>query len=533
MIIILTGLIATGKSTLAKALAEKTGWTIFKSSDALKERMPTDMPKTRESLQAFGAKLDAETEFRWVGAAVLECGGPVTIVDAVRRPEQIEVLRNIGEQVVHVHLEASGTDLADRYHERRGGDVDEALDEHNKAKHDPIEAKVPGLRNQADLVVNTSRCTPEDVVVRVWALLEDFFGGERFEPLVDVIVGGQYGSEGKGHVVSHIAREYDVLLRVGGPNAGHTVLDPKTNEKVSFYHLPSGALHAPAAKLVLGPGACINPVVLAKEAEHIGGLDQLAERLFIDPQANIITDGDIADEAGLVRGIGSTGQGVGYATAKKIVDRGTRKLARDHEAFKPFLFPTLELLDSSYGAGERILLEGTQGTGLSLHHGHYPYVTSRDTAASGTAGEAGIAPRRIRRSIVVIRTNPIRVQSPQDGTSGPIGRELSWEDVAERAGVDPRDLRKREMTTTTKRLRRVAEFGWADLRRACLLNSPTDLALTFVDYITPQNADARRFVQLSPQTIEFITEIERVARAPVSLITTRFHKRSIIDRRTW
>src|SRR5690606_10907155 len=134
---------------------------------------------------------------------------------------------------------------------------------------------------------------------------------------------------------------------------------------------------------------------------------------------------------------------------------------------------------------------------------------------------------------LVCRTYPIRVQSPQNGTSGEMSQEIDWEAVAERSGHDASDLRKAELTSTTKRQRRVSEFDWELLRKAATLNAPTDIALTFVDYLSKDNVQARRFEQLQDKTILFIEEVERVAAAPVSLISTRFHSRSIIDRRMW
>jgi len=114
-----------------------------------------------------------------------------------------------------------------------------------------------------------------------------------------------------------------------------------------------------------------------------------------------------------------------------------------------------------------------------------------------------------------------------------MSQELTLEEIAKRSGIDLDELRKIEKTSTTKRERRIAEFDWALLRKAASLNAPTDIALTFSDYVSIKNRDARRFDQLTPETIRFVQEIERVAAAPVSLISTRFHSRSIIDRRSW
>ncbi len=135
---------------------------------------------------------------------------------------------------------------------------------------------------------------------------------------------------------------------------------------------------------------------------------------------------------------------------------------------------------------------------------------------------------------MVCRAFPIRVESPRDATSGPmLSQELGWDEVSRRSGIPLSAIQEKERTSTTNKTRRVAEFSWSLLRRSASLNAPTDIALSFADYLSPQNKEARRFEQLSPDTIRFVEEVECVAGAPVSLITTRFHYRSIIDRRAW
>jgi adenylosuccinate synthase len=116
-----------------------------------------------------------------------------------------------------------------------------------------------------------------------------------------------------------------------------------------------------------------------------------------------------------------------------------------------------------------------------------------------------------------------------------MGIEIDWARIKRRSGVrlSVNQLKKTELTSTTHRERRVAEFNWALLRRASALNGPTDIALTFADYLSFENERARRFEQLTSETINFIEEVEHVAAAPVSLISTRFDFRSIIDRRAW
>jgi adenylosuccinate synthase len=251
----------------------------------------------------------------------------------------------------------------------------------------------------------------------------------------------------------------------------------------------------------------------------------------------IIEEKDRAFERkGLTSNIGSTGQGVGSATARRIAERGqlyrgraTVRMAKDIKELKPFIQETAQVLDRAFAEGKKILLEGTQGASLSLYHGNYPWVTSRDTNVSGNLAEAGISPRRVRKVIMVCRTYPIRV----GGTSGPMSQEISRAEIARRSKLSYAEILRVERTSTTNKSRRIAEFDWVQLHRSTMLNGPTDIGLTFVDYLDRNNRKARRFEQLTEETIRFIEDIERVAGAPVSLISTRFHSRSIIDRRAW
>jgi adenylosuccinate synthase len=130
---------------------------------------------------------------------------------------------------------------------------------------------------------------------------------------------------------------------------------------------------------------------------------------------------------------------------------------------------------------------------------------------------------------MVCRTYPIRVGGP----SGHIELEIGYEELAKRSGIDITELKKIETTTTTKKQRRVGEFDWEQLHRSTMLNGPTDIALTFVDYLNKANRNAFRFEQLQVDTMRFIEEVERVSGVPVSLISTNFNWRNVIDRRSW
>jgi adenylosuccinate synthase len=539
-IVVLSGPISAGKSTLAENLHARYGARIIKTRDLIRQQLPR-VKEERGALQRAGEKLDRLDGGGWVKNALvrfieaIQGGATPTglfVVDSARITGQVEAIRQAyGAAVHHIHLDAPDVELASRYASR--GAKTEEFANYEQVRRSRTERNVRSLEKLADIVVATERCTADAVLVRATALLGLY--PRRTTPLVDVLVGGQYGSEGKGNIAGHIAPEYEILMRVGGPNAGHTVFaEPKPEV---YHHLPSGTLRAPRAKLLLGAGAVLYPRRLLEEiAEHNVSVD----RLSIDPQAMIIEDADRAWEAKMLGAISSTAQGVGAASARKIMGRGGKlgtpvRLAKDVTELRPFIVETQRILEDAFVRGVRILLEGTQGTSLSIHHGQYPHVTSRDTTVAGCLADAGVAATRVRRVVMVCRTYPIRVGDPvdQDGTSGPMDVPISYETLAERSRIPVDELKRIEKTTTTGKQRRLAEFDWRQLRRSTLLNGPTDIALTFADYINIDNRKAYRFDQLTTETWRFIEEIERVSGVPVNLISTNFGFRNVVDRRSW
>lgn len=532
VVVVLSGPVAAGKTTLAGQLVKRFGAVPFKTSALLEQHAEGHVALERTAMQEFGERLDRRTDGTWVAYDLVPeinklNENTIVVIDSVRIAGQIEALRRgLPRQIVHVHLRASREVLERRYRRRRRSRFAEKAT-YQEVLDNPTEEQVPTLVEDADIVIDTDQNTIRDVVVRA----ASYLGLHTDDPgaLVDVMVGGQYGSEGKGNIAFAIGSDYDLLCRVGGPNAGHKV---PLDEPFTHRLLPSATL-ATEAPILIGPGAVLNVDVLFEEISK-SGVEY--GRLLIDPQAMIINDEDIKLEGGIVEDIGSTGQGVGQATARRITARGGNvTLARDVPALHPFIMPAHQVLADAYARGDRILLEGTQGTGLSLYHGWYPHVTSRDTTASGCLAEMGIAPNRVRRVIMVCRTYPIRVQSPKakGKTSGPMSQVTSWAEISRRSGIPLKEFRRVEKGSVSKKQRRVGEFDWEQLRRAAQLNGATDIALSFVDYLDVRNRQARRFDQLRPETIGFIEEVERVASAPVSLISTRFHVRSVIDRRSW
>jgi adenylosuccinate synthase len=525
-IVVVSGPVAGGKSRLAAALARKFDGVRFSTRELLMAELPEGKEVTRSTLQHVGTGLDEKTDGRWVAdrlsRRIYESETNLAIVDAARIAGQIEGLRRaFGREVKHVHITASRETRANRYEERRSRAEFAESPSYEEVAADPTEAKIEDLASMADVAIDTDRFSEEDVVIQVAAQLGLL--DRDHAPCVDVVIGGLYGSEGKGNIAFHLAPEYDLLVRVGGPNAAHKVY-LASGDQFTHFSLPSGTL-AGTARLAIGPGSVIDPSDLLKE---IAECDVSAERLSIDPQVMVIEDRDKEIEQKLKGRIGSTVSGTGSATARRVMRGEDVRLASDIEDLHPYIRPTTEILERAYSGGDRIMLEGTQGSGLSLHHGPFPFTTSRDTNVGGCLAESGVAPARVRKMVLVVRTYPIRVA----GNSGPLTRELTWADIEARSGL--KDLEKTELTSKTKKLRRVGEPEWDLLRKAALLNAPTDIALTFADYLGESNARAWRYEQLTEETLQFIDEIERVTGARVSLISTGFMPhRGIIDRRSW
>ncbi|KQN34771.1 hypothetical protein ASG37_15740 [Sphingomonas sp. Leaf407] len=525
-IVALSGAVASGKSTVATAILSQFDGTRLSTRSMILEL--TGCGKSREDLQAAGDKLDVDTNLNWVGdatqAAVADLApDAIVIVDAVRRPEQVAYLRELFPDIVrHVHVIAEPAER-ERRHRRRDHDVIEP-DSYDAVRVNLTEADVDRMAQIADVTFDATRL--DSCAIAAVALAGLGLMRREVIPLVDVIVGGQFGSEGKGNVCSYLASDYQVLLRVGGPNAGHRVKDPDYD----FIHLPSGALHNPDARLLIGAGATLSLTVILRE---IAELKITPERLSIDPQAIIIEDSDVEWETGALEVIGSTKKGVGVATARKILGRGKQtfgapvRLARDIIELEPFVRPVLIELERAYAAGERIMLEGTQGTDLSLHHGMWPHVTSRETTASGCLSDAGIPPNRVRKVIIVARTYPIRV----GGDSGYMGIEIDAKTIADRSGLAVEGIMKTEVGTVSGKPRRIAEFDLGQIRRAAALNGADEIALTFADYLSAQNVDVPHFASLTDHTKALVLQIEEVTGVPVTLISTDPRRGGMIDRR--
>jgi adenylosuccinate synthase len=338
---------------------------------------------------------------------------------------------------------------------------------------------------------------------------------------ITIVVGGQFGGEGKGKVVAHLCRNrgFDIAVRCGGPNSGHTItLDGR---QVVLRQVPAGVVN-PSVKLFLAAGCLIDQDVLFKEIELF---NLHHDRLKIDRNAVIITN-DYAQkekEAQLDSEIGSTCTGTGFAVAERVLRRKGVKLAKDVPSLAPYLAEVSKEIMSCYINENRIVVEGTQGFGLSVYHSpYYPYATSRDTTASGFLSEVGASPLAVSDIIMVLRTFPIRV----GGNSGPLPKEITWKVIQRESGCP---YEPKEFTSVTKKLRRVARFDVEIVKMAAVANMPTQIALMGVDYLDYANRGAVAFSQLTEKTKEFVFWVERQIGAPITLIGTGPTDSELID----
>lgn len=339
---------------------------------------------------------------------------------------------------------------------------------------------------------------------------------------LQIIVGAQWGDEGKGRIVDLLSERADIVARYnGGDNAGHTVTAGQQTFKLHL--VPSGVIH-PQATGVMGNGMVINPATLEQEIAALreAGIDLTPQRLRISYAAHLITPGhralDRAQEQSRGAGqIGTTGRGIGPAYTDKASRHGLRmqdmldpdkfaqklvahinevnrqlrglygaepldpgavvpEYAAFARTFAPFICDTSAIVDHALQQGQTVLAEGAQGTLLDLDAGTYPFVTSSTVTAPGALTGLGIGIRPVERVIGVTKAFQTRVGS------GPFPTEVQGAE-AERlrgTGANPWD----EFGTTTGRPRRV---GWLDgvlLRYAVRVNGLNELALTKLDILS-------------------------------------------------
>jgi len=332
-----------------------------------------------------------------------------------------------------------------------------------------------------------------------------------------VVVGGQYGSEGKGKISAFIAKQedIDICVRCGGPNSGHSFVDEHGDTRV-LRQLSTGFVNA-RTRLLIPAGALIDPAILKQEIETLG---LSTTNVGIDRKCFVIEDRDRDEERSLHLNdrLSSTLCGVGAAQARRVLRGEDAKLARDVADIHPWLSRYLTDVSDEVNSGldrdKKVLIEGTQGFGLSVYSEHYPKTTSRDTTAAGFLSEVGVSPRLVTEIVVVFRTFPIRVAGQQ---AGPLKDEISWQQLQRESGyLEPVE----EWTTVTRKLRRVARFDWELAQHCAQVNRPTRLAINGLDYLDASNRGARTWNQLTTKAKTFVDRLNLEIGATCSFLGT-------------
>ena len=327
-----------------------------------------------------------------------------------------------------------------------------------------------------------------------------------------IILGAFWGDEGKGKIISYLALKdkLDFCVRTGSVNAAHTVW---LNGKRYALHMVPAAFIYEKCRLLVAAGANVHLGRLLEEVE----LTKVNGRMGVDQNASIIEEKhSLQDKTSAVnKGIGTTGWGVGPAIEERA--RRTAKLAKDVPELKSFLTDGVAEVNDGLDAGKKVLLEGTQGFMLSLFHGTYPYVTSRDTGASAIASEAGVGPTRVDDVLIVYKSFMTRVGA------GPFPGEITKEEAKKRGWF--------ETAAGTGRDRRSAPFDFELARKNAKINSATQAALTKLDCMFPGCRSARKFADLPADAQRFVKKVEEKTSVPVVLIGTGPDALDIIDRR--
>jgi len=327
-----------------------------------------------------------------------------------------------------------------------------------------------------------------------------------------IIVGGFFGDEGKGKVVAHIAhKDKPVIISRGGvgPNAGHTV--QVGTKEYGVRMVPSGFVYK-EAKLCIGSGVLVDPRVLEHEVEMLG----VRGRVFVDKRCGIITEDHIARDKGsahLSKKIGSTGSGCGPANSDRVMRISPQ--AKDVPELKEYLLDVPKAIDDALKLDQTVLLEGTQGFGISLYYGTYPFVTSKDTSASQIAADNGVGPTKIDDVIVVFKAYPTRVGE------GPFSTEMTA------AKSDAMGIQ--EFGTVTHRKRRIGGWDGDMARYSAMINGCTQAAITGIDRIDKACFGVTEYKNLTKKAKDFIKQAEEDIGSPVTLISTGPEMTQIVD----
>lgn len=319
-----------------------------------------------------------------------------------------------------------------------------------------------------------------------------------------IVVGGQWGDEGKGAIIDFLAEKADVVARFnGGNNAGHTVC--VGNETFKFHLIPSGIVHK---KLnIISNGTVIDPKVIVKEIEELEkrGFKINENNLVISSSAHVITEQQIKEDQAKGGKIGTTARGIGPCYRDKIARIGKRisdfikENNREAKIIKPLVKDTYLIINEAIENKKNTLLEGAQGTLLDIDHGTYPFVTSSNPTAGGACTGLGIGPTKINSVIGVFKAYTTRVgRGPfptEQGTDKETMNELKDQKLMPDDIIKANEgnayyigkvLRKQggEYGTTTGRARRTGWFDAVGAKYAIMVNGLNSIVITKLDVLT-------------------------------------------------
>ena len=314
----------------------------------------------------------------------------------------------------------------------------------------------------------------------------------------DLIVDLQYGSTGKGLIAGVLAKleKYDMVINANMPNAGHTYIDEE-GRVMMHKVLPNGLVSPNIKHVMLGPGSIFSIEQLEKEMAHTVWCGYSHYKLIIHENACVVTGADKEWEERFMPDIGSTKQGTSAVIVKKIkrnpIDDPTVKARLRNNGLYVCIATNAEWLKLIHKA-KNILIEGAQGYSLGINAGFYPFCTSRDCTPAKFMADCGVPLPYLRKVIGTARLHPIRV----GGNSGPCypdQREISWEELGQ----------KEELTTVTKRIRRVFTWSQQQMEEAIMACRPDEVFLNFCNY--------------SPPSVNFVIENIRAASAKCGYVT--------------
>jgi adenylosuccinate synthase len=353
---------------------------------------------------------------------------------------------------------------------------------------------------------------------------------------VSIALGGMYGDEGKGKVISYLAVNDDpsIVARAGvGPNAGHTVY--RDGKKFKIREIPTGFVN-PNTRLLIGAGVLINPEITLKEIKEA----QIEDRIGIDGRCTVITqdhiDRDKKSEH-LSKTVKSTGTGCGPANEDRV--KRVAKLVKDEPSLAKFVTDVAVEVNEAVDKGDFLMIRRPPRSTLSLYYGTYPYVTSKDTNASTFAADVGLGPTKIDNVYLAFKAYMSRVGAGPFDTyvdesninKHPVLKRIY--DEAEKMGSVNETLAEYfdEKGTVTGRLRKVGSFDYKLAKYSLMLNGTKDMVVTCLDKLFPETVGVTDYGKLSSESKAYLDDLAKKSGGKIVMISTGPNPEDMVDLR--